>query len=154
MFLLGINEILPFKNHRPVVKNGSRTLLIITIFKEVTHRVEDGSSDGINSGSEIEIEYTVSKIAPYFTFNERDAVAEKGIGSASFSDNGAASGVSSFITGINGEASGRASFVSGVDSNATGEASSALGRGTIASSSIIVFIYINPMNFIKIMRMF
>ena len=88
-----------------------------------------------STGSEIEIEYTVSKIAPYFTFNERDAVAEKGIGSASFSDNGAASGVSSFITGINGEASGRASFVSGVDSNATGEASSALGKGTIASSS-------------------
>ena len=88
-----------------------------------------------STGSEIEIEYTVSKIAPYFTFNERDAIAEKGIGSASFSDGGAASGVSSFITGIEGEASGRASFVSGVDSNATGEASSALGKGTIASSS-------------------
>ena len=88
-----------------------------------------------SSGSEIEIEYTVSKIAPYFTFNERDADAEKGIGSASFSDGGGASGVSSFIAGVGGEASGRASFVSGVDNNASGEASSALGKGTATSSS-------------------
>ena len=57
MLLLGINEILTLKKHRAIIKNGSRTLLIIAVFKEVTHRVENDSSDSINSGVEIEIPF-------------------------------------------------------------------------------------------------
>lgn len=84
------------------------------------------------SDSEIVIEYHFPNSLPYFSFNNRNASASKGRGSASFSDNGSATGAFSFIVGVGGTASGSESFVGGKNNTGSGEACTALGYGNVA----------------------